>query len=234
MLVSTAAAGSTPAVFAAEEGGAEEGFVSLFDSESLDGWKPTDENPGSFLVEDGVLVVRGDRGHLFYDGPVGGANFKDFELRLKVMTTEGSNSGVYFHTAWQTEGWPSKGYEAQVNSTQSDPRKTGSLYGIADMYVQPEGDELFIIKFDGSDIFVARPSAPSVDGEWFDYTIIVEGKTITIKVDGATTVVWTEPDNWDVEGRRLDSGTIALQAHDPDSEVHYKDIRIKILEDNAE
>lgn len=208
---------------------ADDGFQLLFDGETLEGWTPTTENPDSFFVAGGVLVVRGDRAHLFYSGSVGGADFKNFELKLKVMTTPGSNSGVYFHTAYQEEGWPDKGYEAQVNSTQSDPRKTGSLYAVADMYVAPD-EEPFVMKFDGSDIFISRPAAPSIDGKWFDYFIRVKDKTITIRVDGVTTVEWTEPEGWDGGGRRIDRGTIALQAHDPDSEVRYKDISIKILE----
>lgn len=212
---------------------AEEGFTPIFDGESLEGWRASADNPDSFLVENGALVARGGPAHLFYDGPVGGADFRNFELRLKVMTTPGSNSGVYFHTAYQEGGWPAKGYEAQVNSTQSDPRKTGSLYGVVDMYVPRANEEPFIARSDGVNVAVARDAAPSVDGEWFDYAVRVEHRTITIKVNGMTTVQWTEPSDWasrDFAGRALGSGAIALQAHDPDSEVRYKDIRIKLLD----
>lgn len=206
----------------------DEGFVTLFDGTSLDGWTSSLDNPAAFSIEDGVLVVKGDRAHLFYSGAVEDHDFTDFELRLKVRTTEGSNSGVYFHTVYQEEGWPEIGYEAQVNSTQSDPRKTGSLYSVADIYVSGDADEP-ALRVEGGNSFAARDTAPSTDGEWFDYTIRVEGKTVTIAVDGETTVKWTEPEDWDREGRKLDSGTFALQAHDPDSEVHYKDIRVKVL-----
>ena len=208
----------------------EKDFVSLFDGKTLEGWKATSEHPGSFLVENGELVVRGDRAHLFYDGPVAGAKFKNFELRLKVMTTPGSNSGVYFHTAYQAEGWPDKGFEAQVNSSHSDPRKTGGLYDVADIYVPSKDEEPFIVRLVKGDIQASHPTAPSVDGKWFDYTIIVKDKTITVKVDGETTVQWTQPDEWPREGRRIDEGAFALQAHDPNSEVHYKNIRVKVLD----
>jgi hypothetical protein len=38
-------------------------------------------------------------------------DFKNFEFRAEVMTTPGSNSGLYFHTAYQESSWPTKGYE---------------------------------------------------------------------------------------------------------------------------
>jgi hypothetical protein len=73
-----------------------------------------------------------------------------------------------------------------------------------------------------------------VDGEWFDYHIIVKGKTITIQVNGKTTVTYTEPADGSLPdpkspGRKVSNGTFAIQAHDPDSEVHIKSIRIKAL-----
>lgn len=205
------------------------GFVPIFNGKNLDGWKTGAENPGSFQVKDGMLVVDGPRCHLFYTGPEGGADFKNFELKLKAKTTKGSNSGVYFHTRFQDEGWPDKGYEAQVNSTHKDPKKTGSLYGVVNLWVgDPAG------KGKGkSDIVM--DAAPSKDGEWFDYHIIVKGKTIEIKVDGKTTVKYTEPaDGSDPvpgnPGRKLGSGTIGIQAHDPESVVYFKDIRLKVTD----
>ena len=33
------------------------------------------------------------------------------------MTEPGSNGGVYFHTEYQPQGWPRKGFEVQVNQT---------------------------------------------------------------------------------------------------------------------
>ena len=112
-------------------GADSEGWIDLFDGESLSGWTAS-ENPGTFTVEDGAIVAHGPRAHLFYTGPAANHNFTDFEFRAEVMTTAGSNSGMYFHTEFQEEGWPAKGYEAQVNNTGGDARKTGSLYAIQD------------------------------------------------------------------------------------------------------
>jgi hypothetical protein len=207
-----------------------DGFVSLFDGKTLEGWKVTTENPASFSVENCMLIVKGGRAHIFYDGEVGDADFKNFELKLKARTTAGSNSGVYFHTKYQEEGWPDLGFEAQVNSTHSDAIKTGSLWGVANIY-SPKADEeppALFVKNTG-EIFSYRPYAPSVDGEWFDYHIIVQDNRIIVKVNGKTTVDWEQPADW-AKKRRIGHGTIGLQAHDPKSEVHYKDIQIKILE----
>jgi len=204
-----------------------DGFVAIFNGKDLSGWKAGSENPDSFKVKEGLLVVDGPRCHLFYSGSVGGANFKNFELKLKAKTTKGSNSGVYFHTKFQDEGWPTIGYEAQVNSTHTDPKKTGSLYAVVNLWAGDPNK-----KGKGkSDIMVK--AAPSKDGEWFDYHIIVKGKTIEIKVNGKTTVKYTEPaDGSDPvpgkPGRKLSSGTIGIQAHDPKSVVYFKDIRLKV------
>jgi hypothetical protein len=80
------------------------------------------------------------------------------------------------------------------------------------------------------------PAAPSKDDEWFDYVIRVEGKHITLKVNGQTTVDFTEPEGWDpakelknMPGRKLSEGTIAIQGHDPKSTCFYKDLFIKPL-----
>ncbi|HYO23363.1 MAG TPA: DUF1080 domain-containing protein [Lacipirellulaceae bacterium] len=186
-----------------------EGFVPLFDGKTLEGWK-ANEHPDAFRVEEGAIVASGERSHLFYDGPVGDHDFKNFELKVEVKTEPGSNSGVYFHTEFQPEGWPAKGYECQVNNSQSDWRRTGSLYAIQDVR-----------------------QTKAKDNEWFEYHIKVEGKKITVAVNGETTVEYTEPENperpAEMKGRVLSGGTIALQAHDPGSTVRYRKLRIKLL-----
>lgn len=216
------------ATFAAES---KDGWISLFNGKDLAGWKSNEEVPGVFTVEDGQLKVSGGRAHLFYVGEDGAAKFQSFELKLKVKTTAGSNSGVYIHTKYQDKGWPDAGYECQVNSTHTDPKKTGSLYGVINILALLEGQ-----KEPEGGKHIKVPLAPSKDDEWFDYDIKVEGKHITLKVNGQVTVDFTEPEGWDpakelknMPGRKLSEGTIALQGHDPKSTVFYKDIMIKPL-----
>jgi 3-keto-disaccharide hydrolase len=198
-----------PAI-AEEPAGDKSGWFQLFDGKSLDGWTAS-ENKGSCSVENAMLKIGGGpRSHLFYTGPVLDHNFKNFELKLEVMTRPGANSGVYFHTEYQEEGWPEKGYEAQVNNSHEDWRRTGSLYEVKNVR-----------------------ESPATDNEWFDYDITVRDRRIILKVNGETTVDYTEPDNpphlAQMPGRKLSSGTIALQAHDPTSVVYYRNIRIKPL-----
>jgi opacity protein-like surface antigen len=210
---------------------AEDGWTTLFNGKDLSGWKSNEEVPGVFTVENGELKVSGGRAHLFYVGPNGDAKFKNFELKLKVKTTPGSNSGVYFHTQYQEKGWPDKGYECQVNSTHTDPKKTGSLYGVINILALLEGQ-----KEPEGGKHIKVPLAPSTDGEWFDYIIKVEGKKITLSVNGKTTVEFIEPEGWDpikelknMPGRKLSEGTFAIQGHDPKSTTYYKEISVKVL-----
>lgn len=223
-----AAIGLLLAPLASHSAEGDDGFVALFNGTDLSGWSPSKENPDSFSVKDGTLIVKGGRSHLFYTGSVNNGKFKNFELKLKIKTLPGANSGVYFHTEPQDEGWPSKGYECQVNSTHKDPKKTGSLYAVENIVVLAEGQQ----PPKGGNHHL-RDKAPSTDGEWFDYHITVKDKRITIKVNGEITVDYTEPSDGpgtNFKGRKLDQGTFGLQAHDPDSEVHYQDIRVKVLD----
>lgn len=185
------------------------GFQTLFDGKSLEGWKKSAENPESFKLEDGAIVAHGPRAHLFYTGA--DKPFDDFILRMKVMTKPNANGGIYFHTKYQEEGWPAQGHEAQVNNSfKPDPRKTGSIYRVKDIL----------------------NDSPVEDNEWFDYEIKVQGQQITISLNGKKVNEYTEPEGGppDVEpGRRLSEGTFALQAHDPGSIIHYKDIKVKRL-----
>ena len=103
------------------------GWISLFDGKSLAGWK-VGENANTFAIENGSIAVNGNVAHLFYDGEVHQHNFKNFEFKTDVMTMPGSNSGIYFHTAFQQSSWPQKGYEVQVNNSHTDWRRTGSIY----------------------------------------------------------------------------------------------------------
>ena len=79
----------------------EDGWVPIFDGETLSGWK-ANENEDSWTVEDGTIVAGGPLSHLFYVGDA--KPFVNFELLCEVMTTPGSNSGIYFHAKYQERG----------------------------------------------------------------------------------------------------------------------------------
>jgi hypothetical protein len=195
------------------------GWVALFDGKSLDGWKAS-ENAATFQVRDGVIVAAGPRSHLFYAGPVRGADFKNFEFEAEFLTRPGANSGIYFHTRFQPRGWPAAGFEVQINSSHRgegayrERKKTGSLYGVRNVY-----------------------KALARDGEWNRMSIAVRGRQVEIRLNGTLLVDYVEP----VEPVRADPamervlghGTFALQGHDPGSRTEFRNIRVKPLPDDA-
>jgi 3-keto-disaccharide hydrolase len=198
----------------------EPGWTSLFNGKDFTGWKVS--KPESFRIENGAIVANGAAGHAYYDGAFRNHAFRNFELKIDVMTRANSNGGVYVLTEYQEKGgnlrasgdFPSKGFEVQVNNSYArDPVKTGSLYHVQDV-----------------------TEAPAKDDEWFTMHIVVKGNTITVRVNDKPTVDWTQPADWsggrEGAGRaiRAAGGTIALQAHDPNSTVYYKNIRIKPLD----
>ena len=186
----------------------EEGFVKITDGKSFAGWKMANEHPDTWKLEDGAFVARGERSHLFYVGDP--KPFKNFELKVEVMTEPNSNGGIYFHTKYQETSWPKYGFECQVNVSHGDWIKTGSLYGVANTGV-----------------------TPAKDNQWWTQHIIVKGNKVTVKIDGKTVLEYNEPDGAQPGNdftRKLDSGTFALQAHDPKSVVRYKNIRVKRLD----
>jgi hypothetical protein len=194
-------------------------WTPLFDGQSLNGWK-ANEHPETFRVENGAIVASGERSHLFYVGPDGGASFRNFELEAEVLTKPGANSGIYFHTAFQNDGWPAKGFEVQLNNSHvgegnyRERKKTGSLYGVRNQY-----------------------KALAKDDEWFRINIRVEDKRVQVRVNGILTVDYVEPNppvqqQGDAAGRILGAGTFALQGHDPQSTAMFRNIRVRRLPDN--
>ena len=198
----------------------ETGFTSIFNGRDFTGW--TIAGPAeSFTIQDGAIVAKGQASHAYYTGSVGNHRFRDFELKVDIMTRAGSNGGVYVLTEFQETGgnvrasgrFPSKGFEIQVNNSHTDRIRSGSLYHVVDVLDQ----------------------SPAKDDEWFTEHIIVKGDTITVNVNGKQMVRWTQTPDWDGgregPGRRITGpGTIALQGHDPNSTVYYKNIRIKPLD----
>jgi Domain of Unknown Function (DUF1080) len=190
---------------------ADDGFTSLFNGKDLTGWKAS-EHPDTFSVVDGAIVAHGPRSHCFYNGNFHQHTFKDFELKVDVMTRPKANGGVYIQTEYQETGWPGNGFEIQVNNTYpGDPRLTGSIYEVADNLAEV-----------------------TKDNEWFTEDIVVKGNSITVKVNDKVVAQWTQPPGWNgtktFPGRRIAPGTVALQAHDPGSTVYYRNIRIKPLD----
>jgi hypothetical protein len=185
----------------------EEGFVQLFDGKSFNGWKIAEPEKNSWSIADGAIVAHGEPSHLFYVGD--DKPFKNFEFKVDVMTEPGSNGGIYFHTKFQESSWPKGGFECQVNVSHTDYKKTGSLYDIANLGV-----------------------TPAQDNKWWTQHITVKGNTVQVRIDGKLVLEYKEPlgtqPGKDFQ-RKLNEGTFAFQAHDPNSVVRYKNVRVKRL-----
>jgi hypothetical protein len=197
-------------------------WIPLQDGKTLAGWQAA-ERPESWVVEDGAFVSRGERSHLFYVGKVAKHDFRNFDFSAEVMTSPGANSGIYAHTKWQGPGWPEAGYELQVINSNPPAEKmngyiehkmTGSIYAVRNNW-----------------------QAPVADNEWFSYRIRVVGKTIQTFINDKLICEYAEPAAAyrakDKVGRRLGSGTFALQAHDPGSVVKYRNMKVRILPKDA-
>jgi Domain of Unknown Function (DUF1080) len=177
----------------------KKGWVELFNGKDLTGWKTHPDDKANWEVKDGILVGSGsDVGHLYTDRD----DFENIDFVIEAKINDKGNSGQYFRTNFQA-GYP-KGYEAQINSTHSDPQKTGSLWGIApvkEMLVKP--------------------------GEWFTQEVIAVGTHIIIKVNGRKVVDYVDKEN------RYAKGHLALQHHGSsdgaDTVVQFRKIRVKEL-----
>jgi 3-keto-disaccharide hydrolase len=189
----------------------EPGFTSLFNGKDFTDWKvggPAE----TFTVQDGAIVARGTPSMIYYDGPFRSHAFRNFQLKVDVMTRPGSNGGIWIMTDYQDRVWPAKGFEIQVNNSHTDPIRTGSLYHVQDVI----------------------NDSPAKDDVWCTIDILAQGDTIAIRVDDNEVVRWTQPPDWngsrDFRLRRVGPGTIGFQGHDPNSVVYYKNIRIKPLD----
>jgi len=201
---------------------AQEGWLQLFNGKNLSGWK-ANISPEAYTVQDGILVVHDTsatiRSHLFYvgDGKQDFVRFKNFELKLISRGGQHSNSGIFIHTDYSERDnvkHLAKGYEVQLNNTDTDKRKTGSLYQIVDV-----------------------DKSPVDDTKWFEMHIIVNGKRIVVNIEGRKVIDYLEPEHPDrPESRKfrvLDpkGGAIAIQAHDANSTWYFREVKIKRLPD---
>lgn len=214
-----AVAAFSTALLSAPPAACGEEWQSLFNGKDLSGWH-ANAYPGSWRVEDGAIRAQATResSHLFFVGqePDGKfVRFRNFVLELSARSEKNANSGIYFHTDFETRNrkkhlW--NGYEVQLNASPVEKRRTGSLYGVVDI-----------------------DSTPVDERQWFRIRITVRDRKISVQLNDQTVVDYSEPQTprraASLAGRRLkpDGGAVALQAHDPRSVFYFKDIRIKRL-----
>ena len=189
----------------------KDGWVSIFDGKTLDGWKSNEKYEG-FKVENGCIAGFGNRNHLFYMKE----EFKNFEVMMDIKINDNGNSGVFFKSQWQEDNWPVTGFEIQVNATHKDPIKTGSIWGLVNI-----------------------AKAPHNPDEWFTLHLICKKNTVEVRVNGTTLYTYVDPREKEgpqgaimPDTRRISQkGYINLQAHDPGSFPFFKNIFVKKLPD---
>ena len=180
----------------------ETNWVSLFDGQTMDGWEKVGGDRSVWEVKDGALSGSGAASMLVCTkGP-----YKNFRYRAEVRINDGGNSGLYFRTT-RRPGF-TDGYEAQIDSTHSDPIRTGSLYGMCHVYKK-----------------LVEP------GEWFTYEVAVQddvwrGRKVTrIKV----TVNDDELYEYLDFDQQFKEGHFAFQQHDPGSKVDIRKVEVMEL-----
>jgi hypothetical protein len=191
-----------------------DGWTSLFDGKTLDGWKPM-TGSAKYTVEDGTIVgatVAGSPNSFL----VTEKEYGDFVLELEVKVDDStSNSGIQFRSHYNPQGNNGKGrvYGYQFELDPSPRKWTGGIYD------EGRRDWLYPLSL--------NPSAQNAfkQGEY---------NKVKIECIGDTLKTWLNdvPAAYVVD--TMDhSGFIALQVHaigNPSlagEKIHWKNIRIK-------
>jgi hypothetical protein len=182
----------------------EEKWITLFDGKTLDGWEKVGQEKSNWEVKDGAIVGTGQPSMLVCTkGP-----YKNFRYRAEIQINDKGNSGLYFRTS-RKPGFLD-GYEAQIDSTHSDPIRTGSLYGFSHVYKQlVKPDTWFVYELEvRDDVWRGR--------EMVRIKITVDGNELYEYLDFAKT---------------FKSGHFAFQQHDPGSKVSIRKVEVMPLKD---
>jgi putative heme-binding domain-containing protein len=240
-IVEALLANRPPAVFVPEPG-----FRRLFDGRTLGGWVG---QPGFWAVQDGAIVGRTTmehslKGNTFLFAQAVGKDLivDDFELRLSYRITADNdrgfaNSGVQYRSH-NRGGFVAAGYQADM---EAGPMFSGILYdeagGAGGRGIMAARGEKVTWTSEGRKEVTGRLGDPKEiqakikKDEWNEYTVIARGTHLQHFINGVPTVDVFD----DVDGKRLESGILALQLHaGPPMTVRFKDIRVKSLSSAAE
>ena len=208
---------------------ADDGFTSLFDGRSLNGW---DGDPRFWRVENGAIVGETTAGNrtdgntfLIWEGGEAG----DFELKAEFKLRN-HNSGIQYRS-FRVEGqpWVVGGYQADI---AEDARWMGAAYGERHKGVLARRGEKTVVGAAKGDVkVVAHVGDPDeilaqIDLEgWNEYHIIARGNQCIQKINGVIVSEFSESAE-----DRLRTGLIALQLHaGPPMEVRFRNLRLREL-----
>ena len=174
-------------------------WISLFDGKTMKGWEVVGNKDSKWEVKDGAIVGSAQPSMLVNTtGP-----YKNFRYRAEIKINDGGNSGLYFRTTRKPSF--ADGYEAQIDSTHTDPIRTGSLYGFCHVYKQ-----------------LVKPDT------WFKYELEVRddiwrGRKMTrikVTVDGNELYEYMD------FALTFKEGHFAFQQHDPGSKVSIRNVAV--------
>ena len=210
----------------------DDGFVSLFDGRTLDGWHAAPEDGASdWTVRDGTIVGHGSADRLCYL-VWEEEHLTDFELKLRYRLPGKGNTGVEIRSQADPTGKrPFEGYHADLGHVGIGPH----ILGAWDFHFAhrkeppcPRGTRLVIDQ-------QGKPHCSPIPGsitlpdirrhQWNDVRIIARGNHFQFFINGKPASEFTD----NAKHGRLDHGAIGLQIHDKGMDVQFKDIRLKRL-----
>lgn len=192
----------------------EEGFASLFDGETLDGWEGDAKDKG-YVAEKGVIICKKDGGGNLYTAK----EYGDFEFRFEFKLTPGANNGLGIRT-------PRKGDAAYVGMELQILDDTAEMYKNLQPY-QYHGSIYGVVPCE-------RGHQKPI-GEWNNQRVICKGKQVTVILNGETIVdadiekasTPKTVDGHDHPGLKNEKGYIAFCGHG--AHVEFRNLRIKEL-----
>jgi hypothetical protein len=192
----------------------EEGFVSLFDGKTLNGWKLIGGHGPGYVPQNGKIVCPADGGgNLFTEKEYG-----NFVFRFEFLLTPAANNGIGIRAPYEGDA-AYKGMEIQILD-DSDPVYKGKI--------RPE-------QYHGSvyDTIPARTGYRKPLGEWNEEEITAKGRRITVKLNGVIILdadldIVREPKVLEKHpGLARTSGHLGFLGHG--SHVEFRNIRLKEL-----
>ena len=210
----------------------KDGFVSMFDGESLKGWQaiPADCED-AWYIKDGYIVGEGDKGRGYLSYHQG--DIADFEMKFRYRFPGKGNSGVNIRSIKDKTG------KRHFQSYHADIGNIGigkNVLGAWDFHTPerkehgvPRGKRLVIDENDKAEYTdIDNPTTLDDISEkgWNKCHIVAKGNKFTFYLNGKLTAEFVEhlPAK-----KRLHKGTIQLQLHDPKMFVHFDDLKIKIM-----
>jgi hypothetical protein len=187
----------------ADENGSE--WISLFNGKNLDGWVG---NPEVWRVVDGHIEGKGPSAYKQY---LSNTNlvFKNFILEAKFSPVKG-NSGINY----RSHEYTGKNRPYETSGYQCDIGPMGALY---DINTTSTSKRYKLVRDDFNRLVDMKG--------WNTFKIVADGKKLQHYING--TLVMEFEDN-DPEGFR-EKGFIALEHHDKNVTVWFKNIRVKEL-----